>query len=170
MRRTLCFGLLAVGLTLAVATAGAAPPSDGTLSVKRGDGRLALDMHGAILGRLASGNLEVYIPTSRNCEDLKVWGAEEEDVPLFDMSTGEPFFICGFSGKGIRFRLVGNIGLEIRKGRNLFLSAVGRGTGEIDGTGGNRDGVWALDGDEPRSLPNTVRRFTLGAPLGTDGE
>jgi hypothetical protein len=99
-----------------------------------------------------------------------VWGAEAEDPPEYDMSTGEPFYICGYSGKGIRFRLVGEIGLEIRKGRDLFLSAVGRGTGEIDGAGGMRDGVWALDGNEYSSLPNAARKFTLGPPLSVDAE
>jgi hypothetical protein len=170
MRRTLCLGLLAIGLTVVVGTAGAAAPSEGTLSIKRGDGRVALDIRGAILGRLARGELDLYIPASRNCDDLKVWGAEEEDPPEFDITTGEPFFICGFAGKGIRFRLVGSIGMEVRRGRDLFLSAVGRGTGEIDGAGWPKDGVWSLDGDEPRSLPNALRKFTLGSPGAADGE
>jgi hypothetical protein len=170
MRRTLCLGLLAIGLTLVVGTAGAAAPSDGTLSIKRGDGRLILDMHGAVIGRLQRGDLDVVIAASRSCDNLRVWGAEDEESAFEPIAVGEPVYICSFSGVGIRFRLVGEIRLEVRRGRNLFLSAVGRGSGEIDGAGGNTDGVWARDGDEPRSLPNIARWFTLGTPLGTDGE
>jgi hypothetical protein len=170
MRRTLCLGLLATGLMVLVATAAATPPSDGTLSIKRGDGRFVLDIRGAVVGRVTRGELEVFIPVGRDCEDLKVWGAEEEEPPVFDPSTGELFLICGFEGRGIRFRLVGDIGLEIRKGRDLFLSAVGRGTVEIDGAGGTRDGVYAVDGEPRGSLPNTLRRFNLGTPFGADEE
>ena len=172
MRRTLCLGLLALGFVALAGTAGAAPPNEGTLSIKRGQGRVALDMRGAVLGRLAKGELDILVPAWRpgGCADLNVWGAEEEDSPLLDFSTGEMTFVCGFAGKGIRFRVVGSIGIEVRKGRGLFLSAVGRGTGEIDGAGGNGDGVWALDDGELASLPNTLRKFTLGRPLEPDAE
>jgi hypothetical protein len=171
MRRTLCLGMLALGVVALAGTAGAAP-GEGALSIKRGDGRVALDMRGAVLGRLAKGELDIYVPAWRpgGCADLKVWGAEEEASPLLDFSTGEMFFVCGFSGKGIRFRVIGSIGLEVRKGRGLFLSAVGRGTGQIDGAGGNSDGVWALDDGELASLPNTLKKFTLGRQLEPDAE
>lgn len=167
MRRALCLGLLVIGAATLVGTAGGAPPTTGTLSVKRGSGWLALDIRGAVLGWMARGELEVLIPHA-TCEELKVWGAEGELPPEFDMSTGVPMFACRFVGKGIRFRLVGNIGMEVRRVRNLHLSAVGRGTGEIDGAGGQTDGVWSLDDAEATSLPNTLRRFTLGRPFGTD--
>jgi hypothetical protein len=164
MRRTLRLGLLAVALLALAGTAGATAPADGTLSIKRGSGKLGLAMRGAVIGRLKSGDLDVVIPLPRSCEELYVWGHEDEDPPEFDLSTGQPMFLCSFSGKGIRFRVVGNIGIEIRKGRGLFMTAVGRGCGWIDGTGGT-DGVWSRDEGDYQSLPNVERVFELGRPL-----
>jgi hypothetical protein len=174
MRRTLCLGLLALGFVVLAGTAGAAPPSEGTLSIKGGQGDVTLDMRGAVLGRLAKGKLDIVVPAWRpgGCAALNVWGAEEEESPLTQLepTTGEMTFVCGFAGKGIRFRVIGSIVLEVRKGRGLFLSAVGRGTGEIDGLGGNSDGLWALDDGDFASLPNALRRFPLGRPLESDTE
>ena len=169
MRRTLCFGVLAIGLTILAGTAAAAAPSDGTLSIKRGDGLLDLTIRGAIVGRLGRGELALEIPISRDCEDLKVWGAEEEDPEeiYYDPDEGSIYKRCEFSGRAIRFRVVGRITLEVRKGRNLHLSAVGRGTGRIDGAGG-ADGVWSLEGRDPRSLPNGPVEFEFGTDPDSD--
>lgn len=169
MRRTLCLGLLALGLTTLAGTASAAASSDGTLSIKRGEGLLDLAIRGAVVGRLGRGELALEIPIERSCADLKVWGAEEEDPEevQYDFDEGTLVKRCEFSGRAIRFRVVGKVVLEIRRGRNLHLSAVGRGAGRIDGRGG-ADGVWSLDGDEARSLPNLPVEFELGTDPDSD--
>lgn len=161
VRRTLCLTLLLVAAGALVAGAYATTPAaEGNLSIKRGDGLLILDMRGAAVGRIGRGDLIVQIPASRECGDLKVWGADEEEPSEFEIVDGEPVVICGYSGSGIRFRLVGKLGLEITNAHNLFLSAAGRGEGWVEGLGG-ADGVWSLNGRKERSLPNTVRRFDL---------
>lgn len=168
MRRTFCFAMLVVGLGALAGTTLAAPlpaaAEEGTLSIKRGDGLLDLEMRGAILGRMGKGELAIEIPFERSCEDLKVWGAEEEEPEAidFDPVTGV-FKRCEYAGKGIRFRIVGRLVVEIRKGRNFFISAVGRGKGRIDGIGG-ADGVWSLNGEDPNSLPNKPTAFELAPP------
>jgi hypothetical protein len=169
MRRTLCLGLLAIGLTAIAGTATAASSSDGTLSIKRGDGLLDLALRGAIVGRLGRGELALEIPISRDCADLKVWGAEAKDPEeiYYDPEDGTIYKRCEFAGRAIRFRVVGKIVLEVRKGRNLHLSAVGRGAGRVDGVGG-ADGVWSLDGRDPRSLPNVAVEFELGTDPDSD--
>lgn len=168
MRRTVCFAMLVLGLGVLAATALAASPADagdeGTLSIKRADGLLDLEMRGAVLGRMGRGELAVEIPFDRSCEDLKVWGAEDEEPEAVDFDPVVGVFKrCEYAGKGIRFRIGGRLVVEIRKGRNFFISAVGRGTGRIDGIGG-ADGVWSLNDADPRSLPNKPTPFELAPP------
>lgn len=160
--------MLVVGFGALAAGASAEPPAgdaqEGTLSIKRADGLLDLEMRGAILGRIGTGNLAIEIPFDRDCEDLRVWGAEEEEPEAVDFDpVAGVFKRCEYAGKGIRFRIAGRLVVEIRRGRNFFISAVGRGTGRIDGIGG-ADGVWSLNGDPSNSLPNKPTAFELAAP------
>lgn len=162
VRRTLCGALLVIAAGAAGATAWAAgaPAGEGTLSVRRGDGLLLLEMRGVAIGRLGKGNLSVEIPASRTCDDLKVWGAEEEDPPEVELVDDERVIICGFSGRSIRFRLTGKLFLEITEARNLHLSAAGRGWGLLEGIGG-ADGMWSLNGHRERGVPNVPTAFAL---------
>jgi len=160
VRRTFCIALLvALGL-VAAGAASATAADEGTLSIKRGDGEFTLDMRGVAIGRLLSGILIVEIPASRTCDDLKVWGADDEDPDEFQIIDGEPTIVCGYSGNKIRFRLAGRLGINISDANNLFLSAVGRGELLVQGAGG-KDGVMSLNGRADKNLPNKLSSFVL---------
>lgn len=164
VRRTLCLALLVVAAGAVGATAWASTPAtEGTLSIKRGDGMVVLEMRGAAIGRIGKGDLSVEIPASRTCEELKVWGAEDEDPPEYEIVDDDLVIICGFSGKGIRFRLHGKLYIEITAALNVHLSAAGHGWGLVEGAGG-ADGVWSLNGRRERNLPNVVTDFLLDPP------
>ena len=165
VRRTLCLALLVVAAGAVGAIAWASTPAtEGTLSIKRGDGMLILDIKGAAVGRLRKGELAVEIPASRTCEDLKVWGADsedEEEAPDIDLGAGEEAgTVCLFSGTRIRFRLTGKLFIEVRDARNLFVSAAETGWGLIEGIGG-ADGVWSRNGRREWSVPNKPTSFEL---------
>jgi len=151
---------LAAGVALAVPST---PATDGTLSVKRGEGTFLIDVRGVVIGRmLRAEKLYVSIPISRSCDDLKVWGADDDsDGPILELTAGEPTWLCEFSSDSrIRFRLSGQLGVEIWHAKRLFLSVAGRGEAFIEGDGG-QDGVISVNGGKERSVPDKPRTFVL---------
>jgi hypothetical protein len=74
-----------------------------------------------------------------------------------------------FQGKNLRFRLIGaqyNIRLQ---GKGIFVSAIGRGKGVLDGAGDVAqniyyDGVWSMNDEPYKSLPDDPTSFELVAP------
>ena len=170
MRRALCFSLLVGLLVPAAALAEQMLPGDGTLAVRNGDGMLRLDLKGVALGRVASGVLEVEVPLHRDCEgpDVSVMGAEREreDVKWVDEET--PVWLCRFVDRrgGLRFRISGQQVIRFKFMRNLNLSAVGRGTARIRGTG-DAPGNYSLNGDDYTLLPDELEELTVGAPQRT---
>ena len=154
MRPALLTFLLALLLPAAAAAAVRAP-GDGSLSVRDGDGMVTLVVRGAAIGRFDSGVLTVAVADG-DCDGPLVWGAERER-PVID-HLGQ-IVACVFSGQNVRFRLVGGKqDLRIQRGRDIDLSAVGRGFGSIRGIGGQ----YSLNGDAYVPLPDDVRRFSLG--------
>lgn len=160
VRRTLCLALLVGAAGVVGGTTWAAPAAEGTLSIKRGFGMLVLEIRGAAIGRIGKGELTVEIPASRSCDELKVWGADEQAAPAIELMADETVVLCGYSGRDIRFRLTGKFFLEITSARNLHLSAAGRGWGFVEGAG-RADGVWSLNGRRERNLPDIVTEFVL---------
>jgi hypothetical protein len=73
-----------------------------------------------------------------------------------------------YQGKNVRFRLIG-AQYELRmQGRSIFLSAIGRGDGLVDGSGDPSadifyDGVWSLNDEPYQSLPDVAQSFDLAA-------
>jgi len=150
MRRSAVLALLAFLAFPGTAAAFApAPPPDGTLAVKNGNGTVLLDtFRGAVLGRVASGKVIVVNPAGGDCAALLVWGAEAER-PV--RRIGE--LRCVYSGSNIRFRLIGDA-IDVRAlGSGISISAAGTGFVLIVGDGG-RDGTYAVNGTDPISLPD----------------
>jgi hypothetical protein len=168
MRRTLLLTLLAALAVPASALAVQAAPGDGTLSVREGEGTVQLELRGAILGRIGSGSLWVDNPKAGHCDGPLVWGADTQTAKfVVDTETEVAFLRCVYTGLNMRFRLVGgDHDIKIVRGRDVAISAVGRGKGFLKGMGGPTDGSYSLDARDYVSLPDEGRKIAIGTPLG----
>lgn len=175
MRRIVVFTML-----LALALPGAAwalrtAPGDGTLSIRNGDGQLTVDMvRGAAIGKIVQGQLRVDVLDETECVTLPVFGAEGEWTGTRETRLGE-VPVCVFSGRDIRFRLVGEdmhftIGTLRSPAFGFSLSMVARARGFIRGFGGVADGTFSRNGDEYVSLPDAGLRFFLGQAPATSSQ
>ena len=171
VRKALLVTLLVAAVIPAAALADTiAVPSDGTLSVKNGDGYVGLNLRGALIGLVGQGRVEIEAPKDDDCDLLNVWGAEDEKTrlkPARVRGKGETSLdlvtVCVFTGKDIRFRLIGQNQVRL-DGKNISLSAVGRGPVAIKGAGGLTDGTYSVNGADYVSLPDEIKRFTLAPP------
>lgn len=163
MRRLLVLGaVLAFALPAAAWAVGAAR-TDGTLVVRAGDGVVTIRLdRGAVIGRMVRGTLRVIEPRNGDCETPLVWeeGFRADAIERF-LNSG--VFVCEFRGRNMRFRLVGQNNDATLTGSDIFVSAVGRGTGGLRGRGGPDDGRYSLNGDTFSPLPHTWTRFVLGS-------
>jgi hypothetical protein len=168
MGRTLLLTLLAILALPTAALAAQAAPGDGTLSVREGDGTVQLQLRGAILGRIGSGSLWIDDPKNTDCAAQLVWGEDDTETRAV-FSNGEFELRCVYTGQDIRFRLVGGMhDISIVRGRDVAISAVGRGTGFLKGRGalsGLPDGTYSLDGGDYVSLPDAGRQLEIGTPI-----
>jgi hypothetical protein len=166
MRRALVISLLTLGLGVpAVALAGDTAGDDGTLSVRSGRGTVGLNLsRGAVIGRLARGYVKVDDWVDTDNTRIDFWGCDHtKDV---DENTT----VCG--GTYIRFRLIGDRYRLTVRGSGVFLSAVGLGRVYLDGRGDPeagifRDGVYSLNGEPYKSLPDEPDSFLLAPSLDT---
>jgi hypothetical protein len=170
VRKALVLTLLIAALVPAVALADVgAVPADGTLSVKGGDGFVSLNLRGAAIGLVGLGRVEIEAPKDDDCDALNVWGAEDEKTRLKPArvkkgeTTADLVTVCVFTGKDIRFRLIGQHLVRL-DGKNISLSAVGRGPVGLKGAGGLTDGTYSVNGADYTSLPDEIKRFLLGPP------
>src|SRR5215210_2967914 len=129
MRRLLPMILLVCLAAPPAALAMRAAVGDGTLAVRDAAGTLRLDIEGAVVGRLESGQLELIAPSIDDCRALDVWGADRRRT--LTKATGATSclfteFVEGGSPQPIRFRLAlaSNATLIIRSTDGLSLSAV----------------------------------------------
>lgn len=161
--RTRSFFAVAAIAALASTPAFGGSSRDGTLSIKDGDGMVQLSSRGSMIGRFERGKVTI---TDANPYDLRrpvVLGAER--------TTYRSAKTVVYSGKDVRIRIGGGL-VHIRiEGRGIYLSAVGRGRGLIKGTGSVPngifyDGVWSLNDEDYRSLPDELTGFQLIAPRG----
>jgi hypothetical protein len=164
MRRTLLICLLTAALLPAAALAGPAVAGEGTLSVRNGDGRLALiGFRGAIIGRVGVGRLTIVEPRTGTCDTQLVWAADTVRATILPGGElGEGRFACVYTGANMRFRLVGAQDEVRLRGRDIGASIVGRGTAIVEGDGGLFDGLYSLNGEDYRSLPDEATRLVLG--------
>jgi hypothetical protein len=148
--------LLLAAFTVPVALS-ADTPSDGTLSVKRGRGVVVLKLKGTVIGRVTNGRVQV--------KDFRPF---DNNAPVFTgCKLKRPSLgvtVC--QGRNVGYRVVdGRFNTNIR-GSAIAISAVGRGTVMLDGTGeqGLADGVMSVDDQPYQSLPDVPTTLTLGTP------
>lgn len=155
MRRILGLTLLLLAITVPLALA-AGTPTDGTLSVKRGKGTLALKVTGTIIGHVNNGRIQIrdFRPNDANAPQ---WSCKRRRI-------SKQVSYC--TGRNLGFRVEdGRFTVNVR-GNGISISAVAHGEVDIDGTGDNglNDGVMSIDSEPYQSLPDFWTAFTLGSP------
>jgi hypothetical protein len=135
-------------------------PGDGTLSVKRGRGSVVLKLKGTVIGRLTNGRVQV--------KDFRPF---DSNVALFTgCKVRHPTIsltVC--QGRKIGYRVLdGRFNVNVR-GSGISISAVGRGTVTVDGSGedGFPDGVMSMNNQPYESLPDDTTTLPVeGLPVG----
>jgi hypothetical protein len=138
--------------------AAADPPGDGTLSVKRGRGALVLKLKGTVIGRVKSGRIQIKDFRPLDINDPKI------SCRTHTRRIGLGTWVC--KGRNIGFRVDdGRFNVNVR-GSGIWISAVGRGPGTVDGAGdqGVSDGMMSIDNAPYASLPDSLTGFFLGTP------
>jgi hypothetical protein len=161
MRKLLvpCLLALAIPATAYAATSAPRPGSNGTLSIREARGVVQLNGRGSMTGRL-NGRLTITDPKPYDAKRPIVYGATKT------IYRNEKTTV--FQGKNLRFRLIGSL-FQIRaEGKAMFVSAIARGKGVLDGAGDPSanifyDGVWSLNEEPYRSLPDDPSSFELVA-------
>jgi hypothetical protein len=160
MRRLVLFTLL-LFLVALPATAFATSTDDATLSVRNGLGLVKLNFSGSAVGRVAHGRITVNDPVDGDGLGPVFWNCDQKRT---DLTTT----VC--SGDNIRFRAIGGKYSIVVRGSGLTLSAVGRGSAVLNGDGEapdvSYDGVYSLNDQPYRSLPNEPKQLDLAAPAG----
>jgi hypothetical protein len=134
-------------------------PNNGTLSIREARGIVQLNARGSMTGRL-NGRLTITDPKPYDSKRPVVYGATKT------IYRNEKTTV--FQGKNLRFRLIGSL-FQIRAdGKAIFVSAIGRGKGLVDGAGDVTanifyDGVWSLNDEPYKSLPDDPSSFELVA-------
>ncbi|MDQ3778917.1 MAG: hypothetical protein M3310_08675 [Actinomycetota bacterium] len=151
---------VALGAT-ALAGAARAPSADGTLSVRDAKAAIQLRLRGAVIGRLAQGQLTITDPVE-DTATVVVRGAERQ------RDVNERTTV--YTGTDIRFRIVDEERFNLRlNAKGINFSAVGRGDVWLDGRGDPDDGIYfdgaySLNGSPFRSIPDERTRFDLETP------
>ena len=155
MRRLLLLILVLSACTVPLALA-AGTPTDGTLSVKRGKGVLTLKVTGTIIGHVNNGRVQIRDFRPNDGNDPQ-WSCKRHRL-------SKQVSYC--KGRNLGFRVEdGRFTVTVR-GTGISISAVGRGEGDVDGTGdtGVNDGVMSIDAAPYQSLPDFPTTFFLGPP------
>jgi hypothetical protein len=132
---------------------------NGTLSIREGRGVLQLNARGSMTGRL-NGRLTITDPKPYDSKRPVVYGATKT-IYRSEKTTV-------FQGKNLRFKLIGALYQVRIEGKAIFVSAIGRGRGLLDGAGDVTanifyDGVWSLNDEPYKSLPDDPSSFELVA-------
>jgi hypothetical protein len=161
MRKLLvpCLLALAIPATAYTRTPPPPPAASGTLSIREARGIVQLNVRGSMTGRL-NGRLTITDPKPYDSKRPIVYGATRT-IYRSEKTTV-------FQGKNVRFRLIG-AQFQVRlQGKAMFVSAIGRGNGLLDGAGDVTanifyDGVWSLNDEPYKSLPDDPSSFELAA-------
>jgi hypothetical protein len=136
---------------------------DGTLAVRDGRGKVQLaNVKGSLIGRLGNGSLMI--------EELAPDEGTEPVVRGYKtFKWGRNSNVRTYTGKNIRFRLIGGRYRVVFNGKGLFFSLVGRGRVQLDGIGSLTDGIfydgfYSLNGSEEESLPDEPTWMLLSPP------
>lgn len=157
MGRIVLLSMVIAAVTVPLAAA-AEPPADGTLSVKRGRGTLALKLKGTVIGRVKDGRVQI--------RDFRPLDANDPKITCRTRirHIGAGTWVC--KSRNIGFRVDdGRFNVNVR-GSGIWISAVGRGPVTVDGAGdqGFSDGVMSVDEAPYASLPDLPTSLFLGTP------
>jgi hypothetical protein len=161
MRKLLVPCLLALVIPATAYTRTTPPPAaNGTLSIREARGIAQLNVRGSMTGRL-NGRLTITDPKPYDAKRPVVYGATRTIYRSARTTV--------FQGKNLRFRLIGALFQVRLQGKAVFVSAIGRGNGVLDGAGDVTanifyDGVWSLNDEPYKSLPDDPSSFELVAP------
>jgi hypothetical protein len=151
--------LLATAVPAAASAERTAPGPDGTLAVRDGRGKVQTTVKGSLIGRLANGSITI--------EEL---APDDDTEPVVrgyrTFKWGRNGNVRTYTGKNVRFRLIGGRYRVVFNGKGLFFSLVGKGRVTLDGNGSVENGVfydgfYSLNGTEEESLPDDPQSFKL---------
>ncbi len=155
--RRLLFIVLAICLGLpAGASAVQELPGDGSLVVDNARGLVTVRARGGIIGRFDSGRLVVEDPQEGDGSGPIVYGADR----IRELGPRTTLYI----GEDIRFRLIGGFYRVSVNAYGMDISAVGRGTAMLDGSGfAEQPGRFQINGGPWQPMPDEATRYMLGA-------
>lgn len=170
MRRVvvICASLVALAAP-AVALGIREAPGGGTLVVKNGSAPIGtpvvtLVIHGAAIGQITQGTIVItdLMPDDRFSPEVTgmTWHRQIGDS------------VTKYGGVNFRFRAVGGSYKITIYGSGVDLVASGYGNVTLAGSLDlpTRDGVYSLNGGDPRSLPSTpTKQLTIGVPISSTG-
>ena len=154
--------LLATAVPAAAFAERVGPAADGTLAVRDGRGKVQMTIKGSLIGRLANGSITI--------EEL---APDDETEPVVrgykTFKWGRNGNLRTYTGKNVRFRLIGGRYRVVFNAKGLFFSLVGKGRVTLDGNGSVEDGIfydgfYSLNGSEEESLPDDAQAFNLAPP------
>ena len=154
MRRLLTFcAIVALALPAGNQAATAAGAADGTLAVKDATGLVMVNANGVIIGHADKARITI---TDADHTDGRViiLGAEAKTI-LTPTKTV-------YSGKDLRFKLLGGENILFIRGSGISLSAVGEGKVSLDGGNVANDGKYSIDDGPFKSLPDSYQTFSFG--------
>jgi len=154
--RRLVLILLAIGLGLPVgASAVRDLPGDGSLVVDNARGSVVVRARGGIIGRFDSGRLIAEDPVEGDGSGPIVYGADR----IRELGPHTTLYI----GEDVRFRLIGGLYRVQIQAVGADVSAVGRGSVTLDGSGfAEQPGRFQINGSGWQPMPDDVTRYTLG--------
>jgi hypothetical protein len=157
--RRLVLILLALGLAApAAAVAVRSLPGDGTLVVDNARGLVTVRARGGIIGRFDSGRLVVEDPVEGDGSGPFVYGAER----IRELGPHTTLYI----GEDVRFRLIGGLYRVTVNAVGVDVSAVGRGTVLLDGSGfAEQPGRYMINGGTWQAMPDEATQLTLGQAI-----
>lgn len=137
-------------------------PGDGTLLLKDGIGKVTITAKGGgVIGHLGQGVLQVRDPNPDDNISEVVTGA--------DRSHSVNDYVTKYWGKDIRFRYIGGKFTINIQGSDIDLSAIGKGTVTLVGTGTADDGTYSVNGLAPQPFPGPFFPTTLQLSSTTTG-
>jgi hypothetical protein len=159
MRRLLVPVLILAAAFPAASFADRAPAEDGTLAVRDGRGKVQMTVKGSLIGRFGNGSITI--------EELS---SDEDTEPVVrgfrTFKWGRNGNLRTYTGKNVRFRLIGGRYRVSFNAKGLFFSLVGKGRVQLDGNGSVEDGIfydgfYSLNGSEEESLPDDATWVNL---------
>jgi hypothetical protein len=154
--RRLVLIMLVLGLSApAAALALRELPGDGTLVVDNARGVVTVRARGGIIGRFDQGRVTIVDPILGDGGVPFVYGYDRVNV----LGPHTTVYI----GEDIRFRLIGGAYRVTVQGFGMDISAVGRGSATVDGSGfSDQPGRYQINGGTWQPMPDESTSLTLG--------